>query len=108
MNHLPQQKPDGAAKRIADKIVPLTAFSKSFPCWLQFLSKCYPAFIECVNLLHPAAPRLAAAPSVLEALREACDWRVALPPLQANDEVIWQIHVSFVIFLFEETGVDPE
>lgn len=47
MNHLPQQKPDGAAKRIADKIVPLTAFSKSFPCWLQFLSKCYSAFIVC-------------------------------------------------------------
>lgn len=54
-----------------DKIVPLTAFPKPFPCWLQFLSECYSAFIECVNLLHPAALRLAAAPSVLEALREA-------------------------------------
>lgn len=69
MNHLSQQKPDGPAKRIA--MTKLCSFSKPFPCWLQFLSKHYSAFTECVNLLHPAAPRLAAAPSVLEALREA-------------------------------------
>lgn len=69
MNYLSQQRPDGPAKRIA--MTELCSFSKPFPCWLQFLSKHHSAFIECVNLLHPAAPRLAASPSVLEALREA-------------------------------------
>lgn len=59
-------------------------------------------------LLHPAAPRLTAVPSVLEAVRETYDWHVTLPLLKANDKVIWQLHVSIVILLFEEIGVAPD
>jgi len=61
-----------------------------------------------VILLHPASPRLTAVPSVLEALRETYDWLVTLPFLKANDKVLWQLHASFVILLFEEIGLAPD
>lgn len=59
-------------------------------------------------LLHPSAPGLTAAPPVLEARRETYDWLVALPLLKASDKVTWQLHVSFVILLFEDRGVAPD
>lgn len=75
---------------------------------MQLNSSSCSAFIQGVILLRPAAPRLTAVPSVLEALREVYDWLVALPLLKASDKVMWQLHVSFVIHLFEEIGVAPD
>lgn len=107
-NRPPQQEPDGWAERIAMTKLSLVAFSKPFPCWLQFNSTSYSVFIQCVILLRPDVPRLTAVSSVLEAPRETYDWLVTPPFLKANGKVIWHLHLSFVILLFEDIGLAPD